>query len=57
MVSQGEGPRMCGIGPRRGRTHRVAVTVVFPPLADVWAIREVADDARNQLLDKAGIPR
>ena len=29
----------------------------FPPLTEVWAVRELADDELNEMLDKAGIPR
>jgi hypothetical protein len=29
----------------------------FPPLTEVWAIRELADDELNEILDKAGVPR
>ena len=29
----------------------------FPPLTEVWAVRELADDSLNEMLDKAGIPR
>ncbi|MBI5536464.1 MAG: hypothetical protein HY898_27325 [Deltaproteobacteria bacterium] len=29
----------------------------FPPLTEVWAIREMADDELNEILDKAGVPR
>ena len=29
----------------------------FPPLSEVWAIRELADDELNEILDKAGVPR
>jgi len=28
----------------------------FPPLTEVWAIRELADDELNEILDRAGIP-
>lgn len=45
---------------RTVRLLREAIDVAhpeFPPLAEVWAIREAADDALNELLDKVGIPR
>jgi hypothetical protein len=29
----------------------------FPPLTEVWTIRELADDELNEILDKAGVPR
>ena len=29
----------------------------FPPLMEVWAVRELADENLHDMLDKAGVPR
>ena len=45
---------------RTVRLLRKAVEIAdpaFPPLTEVWAIREMADDELNAMLDSAGIPR
>ncbi len=51
---------ICGDRFRTVRLLKEAVETAspgFPPLTEVWAVRELADDELNEMLDKAGIPR
>lgn len=39
----------------RAEPQTFALSQAFPPLTEVWAIRELADDELNEILDRAGI--